>query len=404
MTTDRVSLKGRFLRGLGLAGFSLCLTLAGLELAARALHLGSGGFWEPHPLYGWRNIPGAQGWESCYGECAVRVSINSQGLRDREVSYDPPPGTARLLVLGDSMTAGMQVELEETFVKVAEASLPELGLGMWEVVNAAVNGYGTDNALLFYRHEGYRYQPDWVVLSIYLGNDIYDNSRLLAQRGGGAEHKSYFELQDDGSLVLRNFPVEDTSSLSVRVGTFLKKHFQLPRFAAEVLRLRGRVPAALQPVARLLGGARGIQTTEQSGPSAARRGDICDDTYTPEIAQAWAITKGILLELRSEAQQNGAGLAVIVVPVAAQTAPPKEGGEWYCLRANQELASFLEAEGIPYFDMLDAFQQQTQAGGGPYFYARDFHMNAAGHHLAGQLLADFIGSELFPLTPIVSEK
>jgi hypothetical protein len=47
-----------------LIAFGVALALAFIEVAARVLHLGSGGFWEPHPLFGWRNIPGASGWES----------------------------------------------------------------------------------------------------------------------------------------------------------------------------------------------------------------------------------------------------------------------------------------------------------------------------------------------------
>jgi hypothetical protein len=77
-----------------------------LEVAARVLHLGSGGFWEPYSLYGWRNIPNAKGWESCYGECQVYVEINSQGLRDYEIPYEKPAGTKRVFDGRNASPAG----------------------------------------------------------------------------------------------------------------------------------------------------------------------------------------------------------------------------------------------------------------------------------------------------------
>jgi hypothetical protein len=92
----------------GLFLSSIVFMLVLLEIAVRLLHLGSGGFWEPHPLYGWHNIPNAKGWESCYGDCEVYVQINSKGLRDREIAYEKPAETQRILFLGDSMTAAMQ--------------------------------------------------------------------------------------------------------------------------------------------------------------------------------------------------------------------------------------------------------------------------------------------------------
>jgi hypothetical protein len=152
--------------------FSLLLTLALLEIIARVFHLGSGGFWEPYPLYGWRNIPNARGWESCYGECETYVVINSLGLRDIETTYEKPAQTKRILFLGDSITAGLQVPLEKTFPKILEKNLNVAGIGQWQVLNGAVNAFGTDNELLFYRLEGVKFQPEIVVLGVYLANDI----------------------------------------------------------------------------------------------------------------------------------------------------------------------------------------------------------------------------------------
>jgi lysophospholipase L1-like esterase len=383
----------------------ILIALVFLEVAARLLHLGSGGFWEPYSLYGWRNIPNATGWESCYGECQVYVEINSKGLRDEEIPYEKPAGTKRVFMLGDSMTAAMQVALEDTFTKVSEQTLNEnLNGSPWQVVNGGVNGFGTDNELLFYRLEGKNYDPDVVVVAIYLANDIYNNSYELETSLGGNGHKPYFSLDENEQLVLHNFPAEGTDNLFIKTGTFLKKYFQLPRFLAQVLQLRRNVPAALQPLVELVSGQRGAQQIQEreeeaaegnSGGQAAgqsgRRINICAEEYAPAVEEAWAITKAVLLQLKREVEAEDAQLVVMAIPAAPQIIPPAEGQSWYCDRPNEELDAFLEGAGIPYLDLLDDFRQHALDGGEVLYYETDFHLNAGGHRLAGELLGEFLG-------------
>lgn len=399
----------KLLQNLGLMLFSLLFTLVLLEGAARIFKLGTGLFWQPDAELGWVNIPDASGWESCYGECEIRVTINSQGLRDREIPYENESGGTRILMLGDSTTAAMQVSLEDTFVKQLEDELNQ-SAGDWEVINAGVNAYGTDNELLFYRLEGEKYDPDIVFLNMYLANDIYNNHPTLELRYGGQSAKPYFTLNDEDELELQNFPIEDTSTFWTRFGTFLKKNFQLPRFVAQTLALRGDIPSWMQPIVRLFGGGRG--TTTQGGDNTApavedseqneegaetavpqtppRRPDICDPDTLPIIENAWNVTEALILKLDQEVAANGAELAVMIIPAAPQIIPPEDDAEWYCNVPNDRLTAFLDEAGIPYLDMLPDFREEAVAGNGPYYFERDFHMNALGHDLSSELLYQFV--------------
>ncbi len=395
----------KLLQNLALTFFSLLFTLALLEGAARIFKLGTGLFWQPDSQLGWVNIPDASGWESCYGECQIRVTINSQGLRDREIPYENESGATRVLMLGDSTTAAMQVTLEDTFVKQLESKLNE-NTGDWEVINAGVNAYGTDNELLFYQLEGEKYDPDIVFLNMYLANDVYNNHPTLELRYGGQSAKPYFTLNDNGELELQNFPVEDTATFWTKVGTFLKKNFQLPRFVAQTLALRGEIPPWLAPIVRLFGGGRGATSAgdgdaaqaaenenggeETAVQTPARRPDICDPDPLPIIENAWNVTEALVLELDKEVEANGAQLAVLIIPAAPQIVPPAEGAEWYCDVPNDELTSFLDEAGIPYLDMLPAFREEALAGNGPYYFEKDFHMNVLGHDLTADLLYQFV--------------
>jgi hypothetical protein len=120
---------------------------------------------------------------------------NSRGLRDRrEFSYDKPEGTVRVLALGDSHTQGYEARQEATYAAVLERYLIKRGLQA-EVLNAGVSGFSTAEALAFLENEGYRYQPDVVVLGFY-ANDYEDNLKagLFALESGRLVERRFEHL------------------------------------------------------------------------------------------------------------------------------------------------------------------------------------------------------------------
>lgn len=107
-------------------------------------------------------------------EFTVKIETNSKGLRDREIAYPNDKDKCRILAIGDSFTFGNGVEDYQSFPKVLEALLNKKR-DYYEVINAGVNGYGTDDELLFLKTEGYKYNPNIVILGFHVNNDIYDN-------------------------------------------------------------------------------------------------------------------------------------------------------------------------------------------------------------------------------------
>jgi hypothetical protein len=99
------------------------------------------------------------------------VTLNSQGLRDKEIPYDKPPGEKRILLLGDSVTFGWGVSDGEPFADQMEPLLKSTTGRNWEVINAGVNGYNTQQEDTYFRREGVRYQPDIVVVT-FVENDL----------------------------------------------------------------------------------------------------------------------------------------------------------------------------------------------------------------------------------------
>lgn len=117
--------------------------------------------------------PHAEFWHTSV-EGSWKFVTNNKGFRNHtDFEYAKPPGTLRILSLGDSHTQGYEVRQEFTYSAVAERYLRQRNVSA-EAINAGVSGYSTAEALAFLEGEGHRYQPDVVVLGFY-ANDFEDN-------------------------------------------------------------------------------------------------------------------------------------------------------------------------------------------------------------------------------------
>jgi hypothetical protein len=99
---------------------------------------------------------------------------NRQGIRvqspERIYTENPPEGTLRLALFGDSFTNGAEVMASETWGAFAEAALRGAHGGPVEVLNFGVNGYGVDQAFLRWQNTGAKYSPAIVVLGLQVEN------------------------------------------------------------------------------------------------------------------------------------------------------------------------------------------------------------------------------------------
>jgi lysophospholipase L1-like esterase len=94
----------------------------------------------------------------------VQFDTNSKGLRDREFSYEKPSDKLRIMMLGDSFTVGWGAKFDETFPKRIERMYADRGIQA-EVINTGVGNYNTIQEVEYYLTEGYKYNPDIVVLN-----------------------------------------------------------------------------------------------------------------------------------------------------------------------------------------------------------------------------------------------
>src|SRR3989442_544756 len=104
-------------KSLALLTFGLVLSLVLAEVALRVVGVRfDASLYGDDPITGWRLRPNASGWWVSEGHAYVR--INSVGMHDREYPLDKPADTVRIAVLGDSVTAAVQVDVRRNFTRV----------------------------------------------------------------------------------------------------------------------------------------------------------------------------------------------------------------------------------------------------------------------------------------------
>lgn len=127
-------------------------------------------FPEPSPGYALMTPGKSYEWQG------IPVKINSHGLRGPEIAFEKHPNTVRILNLGDSIAMGWGVREEETYGRQLERLLNEKsGAGNpYQVINAGVPAWNTENEWAYIRAEGLKYKPDLILLDLTIVNDIYD--------------------------------------------------------------------------------------------------------------------------------------------------------------------------------------------------------------------------------------
>lgn len=351
------------------------------------------------PLVGWRPRPGITGWYS--GSVDSSVAINHQGYRDIDHALIKPPGTFRILLLGDSMSEGMEVALQDLYWKRLETTLPQcpaLGGRRVEVISLAVNGYGTAQEYLTLRERGLTYRPDLVLLAVFTGNDFTDNVGAL----GRHRDRPYFVLRD-GNLVLQH-----TAGMA-------------PDFASrqrfEELKLRLLDPIRIVQLFRAA--QRRLQALLRYGnvdPNRIEQPGLDSRVFAPpstaDWEQAWAVTEALINAIAESARSDGAAFAMttltnpfqVLPDVAARERFAAELGEPDLTYPDRRLANFAAANSFP-----DAMLVQVMGA-----YAAEHHValhgsdrgqpighwNALGHRVAAEALSrrlcDFMAAGQLP--------
>jgi lysophospholipase L1-like esterase len=283
------------------------------------------------------------------------VYRNSDGLRDREFVKPKPAGTYRILVLGDSFTWGIGLDIDDTMTKRMERALADRAHPV-EVVNGSIPGFNTTQELRLLRNKGLSYDPDFLLLQ-YNMNDIefrpelatepYDPSKVVPivevdqhQTIEDFTHhkglRAFIQrLQDDSPLV--NFLVPRVGSLLRRAGLLHSAEFSW--------------------VEKTFSGF-----TDQN--------------------PGWRESKKALASMKKIADERGMPFVVLIYPLLVEL------NHYKGQRAHDAIRTYCESIGVPTIDLLPVFEHKNAA----HFWVNflDSHPDAEAHALVTSFVLDHL--------------
>jgi lysophospholipase L1-like esterase len=375
-------------------------------------------------------------------EFSVRVTTNALGFREPRLPAPKPPGTVRIVVIGDSFTQGYGVDESEACPRQLEALL-----GAWdrsrryEVINLGVPGACPPDYLYNLREVGLAYHPDVVVVGV-MANDVGDiDVRHLGHPSALEVLQNIQKARVDHRPAWKRLPSLVWPALYNFVGDRarpLKAELTgadtaIARAGAEADRPAARRPIVPRELWRgdLVAVASRFDRRAQVEAALAGRGDELIGRLAPILAGGWSFAApdwrpyftfmglvqpdiyadGVLLPPRYDtawkvmiadlrqidvvAGRAGARTVIMFIPAAYQvTRATWRFLEKYGIRSDERtltdtafadrLKEFGAGAGIPVVDLLPTLRSRANQR---LYFVRDGHWTPEGHALAAASLA-----------------
>lgn len=309
-------------------------------------------------LMGWTHRPGVKVHQT-YDERTVTYKINDKGFRDSlVVAYKKNLERKRIVIIGDSFTFGHGVEETERYGNRLKEKL-----GNVDMINLGVSGYSTAQQYLTLKNEGFKYQPDLVILGLYMSN---------INRNLDTVSRPFLSFNGD-SLVPVNVPINYKAALTV---------------SDEQPYTYGWLETHLKSV----------QIIEERLNYLMRRIDPLPQYEDGQVG--WLLLKKIIKEMNDRCKKRDCDLVVILIPNQGFYGGTLE--YWTSKKPFEQMIRFTKEENIPCINLLPTLSEYTKNHSlNSILIKGDGHWNALGH----MLVADYIYQELTNIYPnLISSK
>ena len=364
------------LRRLGIALATLVVALGLGEVAARLFTDVTPPILVRDPVIGRRLQPGL---EAAVWDAEIRrdvpLRINALGFRGPDRPEAKPAGVKRLSLLGDSMVASMSLEEPELLTSLLEQRLEAARpVTDWDVINWGVPASSNAQELVLYREHVRDFDSDVVVLGLFAGNDLADNSRRLT-----SYPRIYFDFDESGALVQQPF-----SGGRAAASRWLNRHSRFYVWQKTLARSK--------PI---------LAISEDFRPELW----IFARETNEDVEHAWSIMRATLELFRDEVRADGAELVVCMIPCAEQIytdafemmleAAAERGASMDPDEPERRVAAFCEELGVPFHSLVPALREASAGRSladesAWLFYGGRGHWNARGNAVGAESLARFL--------------
>lgn len=316
----------------------------------------------PDPVIGYRLRPNAR-TRFVTAEFDTEIAVNAQGVRDDRDVGPKPANERRIVVLGDSLVLSVQVPRAQTFVQLLEDRLNHDGGAVrYRVINAGVQGYGPVEERLFFHEIARTFQPDLVIVTLFVGNDAEEAVASAPKLGGAAR------------------PIGETlsDSLVTRLRRLVRRSMVLQVIRLRIVSVTDRLSNWIAP-------------PEPPLQSYAA-------TPAPRIEEGLRISRESVEAIAAEASASGARTMVVLMPARFQVddadyghlkeAVDHAGGSLVRDAATDRFGRALAPVPVPRFDALPALKAALP--GPDVFFQQTVHLTPRGHAVVAEALEAFL--------------
>lgn len=304
----------------------------------------------PNPSRGWSHRPNSVG--DYFG---MPTRINALGLRGEDFPVAKPTGEIRVLFAGDSISLGLGLAEEDTFVRriqpLLQAAFPGKKL---RTINAGCSGYTTWQEADYLEKEGLKLSPDLVVLNFCL-NDVLD---VINTEGNHVRGRPWIQEYP---------PLNHVSGLARMASYYWDRH------RAKVIREQG-----LWTNENVFGVPQGEHIGFET---------LFESSLPPRLVAAWERIFDDLGEFDRICKQAHVPWIIFSMPIRIKM-PPDDGAK----RITTKLHAWAESRGVPHLDVADAFSEWMKQTGRPVegLFNDEVHPSPEGSRIIADELARFI--------------
>jgi hypothetical protein len=263
------------------------------------------------------------------------------------------PGKFRIAALGDSFAVGPAVAFSDNYLTLLQRSSPNI-----EVYNFGVSAAGPREYLCILRRDVWQFDPDLVLLSIFVGNDI---TETLATPRHLDPRRSALYL------------------FVTRTWRWARERCQNPGMAGHRLDHPPLSEVAFREI-------------------EARRLAVCLDPAPEKLEKKWRRALEYLDQIITDCRSRKVPVAVVLIPdefqvnsrvyETAQTDGCYDVDDLKIEAPQRRLRAWCAHNEVPCLDLLPYFRDR------PDTYAlRDTHWNGHGNRLAAEHIADWLARE-----------
>jgi len=282
----------------------------------------------------------------------------------------------------------MEVPLENRISELLEKQLiqtvhSDRSYYRYEIMNFGVVGYGTAQELETFRHRVLQFDPDMAILFVYLGNDLFNNSRELDPE----PNRLHYALNDSGDLVRLPFTISDNF-----IKRWLRHHSKAYLFVRDRIKTVQAISRTLRTLGLMQKTIPPGDESKRPGPDLLQKSQYLLDT-PPPIERAWLITETLIGELQRLSFENSVPLRLVIIPTKEQilNTPPKtlEINQFDMQKSIQTMDEICHRLEIDCLQLADAFRG-PQVSVEECFFENVGHWTEIGHAVAAQAVSEWL--------------